>query len=117
MSAENHSSSTYSTGDIHNQIIEIHHHESSTKVIWRTFWILLAITIFEVSIAFTSIPHVVLKWTFIILTLVKAYFIVFFFMHLTHEKRFLKYVILMPFLFILYFIAMELYEANAVKEL
>ena len=117
MSAEQHSHSSYSTGDIHNQIVEIHNDPSTKRDIWRTYWIVLAITIFEVSIAFTSHPHILLKWTFIVLTLVKAYIIVFFFMHLKHERKFLKYIILLPFLFIVYFIIMELYEANAVKVL
>jgi len=49
---------------------------------------------------------------FIVLTIVKAYFIVAFFMHLKHEKLSLAYCILLPFILIVYLIAMSLTEAN-----
>lgn len=109
--------SDYTTGDIHNQTVEDHHQESSTKTIWRTFWILLFITIFEVGIAFTAIPKSVLKITFIALTIVKAYYIVFYFMHLKHEKAQLTRIILLPFILIVYFIYMMLHEGTALKDL
>lgn len=102
----------YYTGDIHNQFVEEHHVSNATGVIWRTFWILLAITIFEVGIAFTSIPHQILIVIFIVLTVVKAYFIVAFFMHLKHEKAAMKYAIILPFILILYLIVMALAEGN-----
>jgi len=107
----------HTTGDIHNQIVEDHHHESSTKEIWKTFWILLIITIGEVGIAFTSVPKSVLRVIFISLTIVKAYFIVFSFMHLKHEKSQLRWVILLPFILIVYFIYMALHEGTALKDL
>jgi cytochrome c oxidase subunit IV len=100
----------YYTGDIHNQFIEEHHDPKNVSVIWRTFWILLVITLFEVGIAFTSIPHDILIIIFIVLTIVKAYYIVAFFMHLKHETAPLKYSILLPFVLILYFIVMALAE-------
>jgi cytochrome c oxidase subunit IV len=102
----------YYTGDIHNQFVEEHVADNSVKVIWKTFWILLAITIFEVGIAFTSIPHDILIVIFIVLTIVKAYFIIAFFMHLKHEKSAFKYSILLPFFLILFFIVMALAEGN-----
>lgn len=102
----------YYTGDIHNQFVEEHHLENSKSLIWRTFWILLAITIFEVGIAFTSIPHSILIIIFIVLTIVKAFYIVAYFMHLKHEKNALKYSIVLPFLLILYLIVMALAEGN-----
>ena len=77
----------YYTGDIHNQFVEEHHDPKNVKVIWKTFWILLFITLFEVGIAFTSIPHDILIIIFIVLTIVKAYYIVAFFMHLKHENK------------------------------
>lgn len=102
----------YYTGDIHNQFVEEHIVPNSKKIIWRTFWILLAITIFEVGIAFTSIPHDILIVTFIVLTIVKAYFIVAYFMHLKHEAAPLKYSIILPFILILYLIVMVIAEGN-----
>jgi cytochrome c oxidase subunit IV len=102
----------YYTGDIHNQFVEEHRVENSTKVIWKTFWILLAITVFEVGIAFTSIPHNILIIIFITLTIVKAYYIVAFFMHLKHESAPMKFSIVLPFLLILYLIVMAIAEGN-----
>ena len=56
--------------DIHQEVI---YHDSedkahsglNTKVIWRVFWVLLLVTIFEVSISFTSVSREVLLYTFI----------------------------------------------------
>ena len=53
-----------------------------------------------------------IKWSFIVLTLVKAGYIVMVFMHLGDERKNLKYTILTPYLvFILYLIYICLTEA------
>jgi cytochrome c oxidase subunit IV len=85
------------------------------KSIWKTFWILLVITIFEVGIAFTSLSKDILKITFIALTIVKSYYIVGYFMHLKHEKLHFAWTILLPFSLIVYFIYMMMYEGNALR--
>jgi cytochrome c oxidase subunit IV len=100
----------YYTGDIHNQFVEEHHDPNSKKIIWRTFWILLIATIFEVAIAFTSLSKEVLQWTFVVLTIFKSAYIVGVFMHLGKEKKSLQYTILLPFILIVYFIAICLIE-------
>lgn len=102
----------YYTGDIHNQFVEEHVDPKGKKVIWRTFWILLFITIFEVGISFTAIPKPVLLYIFIGLTVVKAYFIVYFFMHLKHEWQSFQYAIILPFILIIYLIVIALIEGN-----
>lgn len=102
----------YYTGDIHNQFVEEHHDPKSKKSIWRTFWILLFITIFEVAIAFAPIAHGILVTIFIVLTIVKAYFIIAFFMHLKHEESSFGYTIILPFILIVYFIGMLITEGN-----
>ena len=100
----------YYTGDIHNQFIEEHETPNAKKVIWRTFWILLFITIFEVAIAFTHLNKDLLQWTFVTLTIVKAGFIVGYFMHLIHERFTFRYSILLPFILIAYLIFISLTE-------
>ena len=100
----------YYTGDIHNQFVPEHYDPKNRKLIWRTFWILLIITIFEVWVSFTSVPKNILLYVFVILTLVKAYFIVGYFMHLKHERYTLIYSIVLPFALIGYLIAMALAE-------
>lgn len=100
----------YYTGDIHNQFVEEHETPNAKKVIWRTFWILLFITLFEVAIAFSSLNKELLQWIFVVLTIVKAGFIVGYFMHLIHEKFTLRYSILLPFVLIAFLIFVALNE-------
>ncbi len=105
-------SDSHISHDVHHNVVPHQPAASNHKAIWRTFWILLFITLFEVGIAFTSISKEVLKYTFIILTIVKAYFIIFNFMHLGHERKVLKLSILLPMLFIIFLIFIALYEGN-----
>jgi cytochrome c oxidase subunit IV len=91
-----------------------HEHGSlSTKLIWKVFWILLAVTIFEVAISFTGISKEVLMYTFIVLTIVKSYYIVGYFMHLKYEAVPFQWSILLPFLLIVYLIFIALYEGSS----
>lgn len=57
-----------------------------------------------------------IKWSFIIMTLVKAAYIVMVFMHLGDEKKALRNVVLIPYaIFILYLIFIGLWEATEVS--
>jgi cytochrome c oxidase subunit IV len=83
-------------------------HDTMTKKrIWRVFWILTAITCVEFTIALLIAPHlapalhVMVNPIYIVLTLLKAYFIVAFFMHLKFEKVGLALAIIVPILFII----------------
>lgn len=103
-------------------VAEGHDHSHDTvgpaarKRLWMVFWILLGITIFEVAIAFSPLNKEVLQWTFIALTIVKAYYIVFFFMHMKHEHVNMKYSIVVPFVvLIVYFIYMMMTEGNLIN--
>ena len=107
----------YYTGDIHNQFIEEHYDPKNRSVIWRTFWILLAITIFEVAIAFTSLSKELLMIIFIVLTIVKAYFIIAFFMHLKHEIKNMIMTIAVPALLFIWFLAAFLWDGNSFRNL
>jgi len=94
-----------------------HDNHNSTKLIWKTFFILLGITIFELVIPFTSINPDVQRYIFIILTIVKAFYIVAYFMHLKFEAKFFRYAMILPFAFIVYLIAISLGEGVAIKHL
>ncbi|WP_221389888.1 cytochrome C oxidase subunit IV family protein [Dyadobacter sp. NIV53] len=84
------------------------------KLIWKTFWILSAITSLEFLIAFTM-NHGILKVSiFIILTIVKAFYIVGEFMHLKHETKSLIWSILVPVIFVAWLILALLLEGNAI---
>src|SRR5678816_3786872 len=78
-------SEDFVSADIHHEHVsheseEKAHSALNTKMIWKVFWILLSVTIFEVAISFTSVPKHILLYIFIALTIVKAYYIVGFFM-------------------------------------
>ena len=79
--------------------------ENSTREIWLVFWILLVVTAIEVVLGIIKpavlvdnyiIGVTLLNMTFIVLTIVKAYYIVYAFMHLGSERKNLKMSILLP---------------------
>lgn len=88
-----------------------------TKELWRTFWILLGITVFDFIIYFVMNQSGFRNFIFIFFGLVKAYFIVGAFMHLKNEKLSLALVILVPIVFLLGLIFFLLYEGNAISNL
>lgn len=105
-----------------SEILDPQHHESSTKAIWKTFWILLGITVVEVGLAFlhleTGFPsRLLLNAVFIGLTVLKAYFIVAEFMHLGTEIRNLIMTILMPLLLFVWFIIAFLADGTSWKNM
>jgi cytochrome c oxidase subunit IV len=92
--------------------------KKARKTLWNVFWVMLAITIFELVVGFLAPGKgwsgtLWLKVLFISLTLAKAAAIVLWFMHLGHEVKFFKYVILLPYLiFMLYTIFIVLTEGT-----
>lgn len=76
--------------------------KKARRTLWNVFWIMLAITIFELIIGSMAPGHgwtgtLWLKVLFITLTIAKAAYIVVWFMHLGHEVKFFKYVVLVPY--------------------
>jgi cytochrome c oxidase subunit 4 len=111
--------------DIIEYSLDTHHSEEQGKVIRKKIWFVTAlltiITVVEVFLgAFIkqgSAAWPFVKWSFIIMTLIKAAYIVLTFMHLGDERKSLKYVILVPYiLFIVYLIFILLTEGMAVEE-
>jgi cytochrome c oxidase subunit 4 len=85
--------------------------------IWQVFFILLGITVVEFIIALVILPKGIVGQTagniaYILLTLLKAYYIVAFFMHLKFEKRGLQLTLGLAFIFIAYFIVLMLIEGG-----
>jgi cytochrome c oxidase subunit IV len=90
-----------------------HAHESNTKRIWTVFGILSVITIVEVifGIIKPDALHMnsflglnLLNWLFIILTLVKAYYIVYAFMHMEGETTTLRRSVILPLIFLVIYL-------------
>ncbi len=97
-------------------------HESNTKRIWVVFGLLSVITIIEVilgidkpkALYMTNLLSMnLLNWIFIILTVVKAYYIMWAFMHLEGEKGSFRWSIVGPLVFlIIYLVFILLVEGN-----
>jgi cytochrome c oxidase subunit IV len=98
-------------------------HSFDTKAIWRTFWILLAITSIELVIGMfiaPRFPHHYKIWfniLYIIFTSAKAFYIIAEFMHLRHEIKNLIMTIAIPALLFVWFITAFLWEGNSFKNL
>lgn len=101
-----------------------HEHVSNTKRIWVVFGIMSVVTLVEVilgiikpeSLYFTDFLRMnLLNWIFIILTVVKAYYIVWAFMHMEGEKASLRWSVVGTLTFlILYLIFILLVEGDYV---
>ncbi|MBP6374660.1 MAG: cytochrome C oxidase subunit IV family protein [Flavobacterium sp.] len=103
-----------------------HEHVSNTNRIWLVFGILSVVTIVEVflgiikpeSLHMTNFLGMnLLNWIFILLTIFKAYYIVWAFMHMEGEKSGLRWSVVAPVIFlVLYLLFILLIEANYVFE-
>jgi cytochrome c oxidase subunit IV len=74
--------------------------------------ILSIVTIFEFVIAFAFPPSTVRTATFLILTIVKAFYIVAEFMHLKGEVKVLIYAIVLPMAFVVWLVVALLAEGS-----
>lgn len=92
--------------------------KKARRTLWNVFWVMLFITVFELIVGFLAPSKgwsgtLGLKVLFIGLTIAKAAAIVWWFMHLNHEVKFFKYIILMPYIiFMLYTIFIILTEGT-----
>lgn len=107
----------------HNQHLPSEHHESpaGTGWIWKVFWILLIVTTVEVVLGIIKPPFLmfeflgtsILNLIFIILTLVKAFYIVAEFMHLKFERSNLIWTITLPVVILIPYLAFVLLTEGA----
>jgi|SRR5450432_140148 cytochrome c oxidase subunit 4 len=93
-----------------------------SKSVWRTFWILLVITVTELIIAIIYyethfFPKHILNGVFIIMTLAKAFFIVAEFMHLGHEIKNLIMTIAIPACLFIWFLIAFMWDGSAYHNL
>jgi cytochrome c oxidase subunit IV len=80
------------------------------KKLWTVAGILGVLTAVEFLIAFTM-PHGILKTAiFVLMTIVKAAYIVGEFMHLRHEVKVLMWSIILPMVFIVWMLVAFVYE-------
>lgn|SRR5690606_17322569 len=103
-----------------------HTHESNSKRIWIVFLILSILTIVEVVLGiikpdylvnYTFLSMKLLNWIFIILTIVKAYYIAWAFMHLEAESKGLRRSVVWTAVFLIsYLLFILLIEGDYVYE-
>jgi cytochrome c oxidase subunit 4 len=97
-------------------------HGFSTKIVWRTFWILLVITVVELALAIlyyktSFLPKHFLNGIFVIGTLAKAFFIIAEFMHLKHEIKNMILTMAIPAMLFIWFLTAFLWDGNSYKNL
>jgi cytochrome c oxidase subunit IV len=103
-----------------------HEHVSNTKRIWLVFGILSVVTTVEVFLGIVKpealhmnnfLSMNLLNWIFIVLTIFKAYYIVWAFMHMEGEKSSLRWAVVAPVIFLIsYLLFILLVEADYVFE-
>ena len=86
-----------------------HEHVSNTKRIWLVFGLLSVVTTVEVFLGIVKpealhmnnfLSMNILNWIFIILTIFKAYYSVWAFMHMEGEKSGLRWAVVAPVIFL-----------------
>jgi cytochrome c oxidase subunit IV len=102
-----------------------HNYETSKKIALRTIILLAVITMVEVFIALAgkgylfggalSMPWYIMNLLMIVLSVYKAYKIVFEFMHMGYEVRGLALSVLLPTLLLVWGVIAFLYEGSAWK--
>ncbi len=83
-----------------------------TKSLWSRFWILLGLTIADVVAYFAWPPGIERNVFFILMGVLKAWYIVGTFMHMKYEKKSLGYMIILPMILIIFFLIWMMYEGN-----
>ena len=98
------------------------HGKSHAVLIWKVFGFLSLVTIVEVVLGIMKPPSInltqvlgtsILNWIFLILTLVKAYGIAWYFMHLKDEKTWFRRSIVWPVVFLIAYLAFYLLYEGA----
>ena len=103
-----------------------HAHESNVKRIWMVFLLLSVVTIIEVGFGIVKpdFLHLTrflgtspLNWIFILLTLYKAYYITWTFMHMEGEKKWFRRSVVWTAVFLIcYLVTLLLIEGGYLYE-
>lgn len=108
-------SKLYSGVMSHHDDIKSPESKKQVKRIWKVFWILLAVTVVEVILGMffsTKMPRGLLNTFFMLLTLLKAGYIVSIFMHLGDELKNFMITVLIPLVLFIWFIIAFLYDGG-----
>ncbi len=90
--------------------------KAKIKKLWTVAGILGVITAIEFAIAFT-VPHGTFKtFVFVVMTIIKAGYIVGEFMHLKYEVKVLFWSILIPMIFVVWMLVAFVYEGMKISD-
>lgn len=89
---------------------------ANTAWIWKTFWVLVGITSIEFVFVFFMNAGSLRNSIFIVLTILKAFFIVGEFMHLKHEVKSLIWSILVPMALVVWLVVALVAEGSYVND-
>ena len=90
-------------------------HKEKVALVWKTTLILSIVTVVEVTGALLypdTLPRIILTLFVIAMSILKAYYIVGTFMHLKFEIKNLIVTVLLPFMFLIWFIISFLWEGS-----
>ncbi|MEO0732165.1 MAG: cytochrome C oxidase subunit IV family protein [Bacteroidota bacterium] len=102
-----------------------HSYEDAKKAVWKGLGLLAAVTLAEVFLSLMKAADWAenIQWVFIlaslliiILSIYKAYFIVYEFMHMAYEVKGLAMTVLLPLFLLLWAVIAFFYEGDAWKE-
>ena len=88
----------------------------NTAWIWKVFFVLVGITAVEFVFVFLMHPSTLRNSIFIVLTILKAFFIVGEFMHLKHETKGLIWTILVPVSLLVWLLVALITEGSFIGE-
>jgi len=86
------------------------------RQLFRVALILAGVTALEFLTAFTLASGPAKTFLFIIMTIVKAFYIVGEFMHLRHEVKMLMWTIIIPMLFVVWLLIALIYEGGSILQ-
>ena len=90
--------------------------KAKIRHIWKVAGILALLTAVEFIIAFTMGSGNLRTSIFIVMTIVKAFYIVGEFMHLKYEVKALIWSILIPMIFVVWLVISLIYEGGAILD-
>jgi len=96
------------------QVVVLPPDTEKIKKLWRVALILLLVTVVEFVIAFTMDHGAAKTFLFVLLTIVKAGYIVGEFMHLRYEVKVLFWAVLIPMVFVVWMLVAFVYEGTMI---
>jgi cytochrome c oxidase subunit IV len=99
------------------KVVVLPPNKEKIRHLWKVAGILLAITILEFIVAFTMSAGAAKTAIFVLMTIVKAAYIVGEFMHLRHEVKVLMWSIIIPMVFVVWMLVAFVYEGMKMSEI